>query len=123
MPTRGCVRCGCSAFIKLYIAQSVCNNFWMYMYFNRLLKPEVVSGFIIHENTREFTKRQRRVRSGGRLGNLVGMEVSHCKEAMVSPRMRRWISPRSRLAAEAVPESAGFGRPRCAMAVLPSSVS
>ena len=83
----------------------------------------VVSGFIIHENTREFTKRQRRVRSGGRLGDLVEMGVSHCKEAMVSTRMRRWISPRSRLAAEAVPESAGFGRPRCAMAVLPSSVS
>ena len=29
----------------------------------------------------------------------------------MSTRMRRWISPRSRLAAEGVPESAGFGLP------------
>ena len=42
-----------------------------------------ISGFIIHENTREFTKRQRRVRSGGRLGDPHRKVVSHCKGAMV----------------------------------------
>ena len=92
-------------------------------YSGSLCSQSVVSGLITHENTREFTKRQRRVRNGGRLGDLVERGSLIARRQWLSTRMRRWISPQSRLAAEAVPESAGFGRPRCAMVVLPSSVS
>ena len=71
----------------------------------------VVSGFIIHENTREFTKRQRRVRNGGRLGDLVERGSLIARRQWLSTRMRRWISPRSRLAAERYQSPPGSAAP------------